>query len=603
MSNITSLSASIYLENTQTIFNGIDRLYQLNLLPSEINKDTASFVREQWEKCRPQTAISEKESYRYNNPLSLFFDFLIFDPYNYKRKDIDEEIKKDLINMLNMYKVSAELDRLISNDSVPEEFEELCCCMRDIMNSEMCYLLHSQRDQVALLSTSSPARELVYDESAYDGNVIDNAFSYSFGTSMFSSEDFENLRMQIRSERKKYNNKSIPIPKRTSIWPLKDTIFVPSKESLVGKKLLSEGKGRSVVIVIDYMSSNDASGRSEWIYLVFQYSPESLPSDEELLRYSRNLLFMREKIMNLCMKNMFYLAVVQRSYQYVPIISTNNESVKILHITDLHLQIDENQAQILSLADIIASRANEDENVDLLIISGDVVQANYSAGLLEKNYQFAEAFIRKLACSLWPKKGSENYVRADWQKRIIIIPGNHDYASMNELKADSIPGIKRVLGSGYPARNEGGPMVKYAYYINFLCRLLNLDMNAIINNHLNEVRCYRKMGLSFVAVNTISEVGPKRTNKVFVNFPYVEHLVESIDFKYQFPIVICHHTPNYDISYLMDRYWENCKADEKTQKAWIEKFVGILEAIQETLFKIPHADIQKGTRNVILSIS
>ena len=36
----------------------------------------------------------------------------------------------------------------------PERFTWLCNCIRDMMHSDMCYLLYSQRDQSTLLSTS-----------------------------------------------------------------------------------------------------------------------------------------------------------------------------------------------------------------------------------------------------------------------------------------------------------------------------------------------------------------------------------------------------------------------------------------------------------------
>ena len=215
--------------------------------------------------------------------------------------------------------------------------------------------------------------------------------------------------------------------------------------------------------------------------------------------------------------------------------------------------------------------------VDLLVITGDVVQASYSAGLLEKNYALAEKFIRALAAKLWKTK--DGFVRSDWQKRIIITPGNHDYASMNELQAESIPGTKRTLGIGYPARNEGGPMVKFAYYINFMSQLFRTDVNTLIHNHLNEMRCYRQLGLTVLSINTVSEAGPLRTNKVLMNPLAGKELIHSTDLKNQFPLLLAHHTPNYYIDYLMDRYWTSCGRSFSEQRAWVISFGECLDDI------------------------
>lgn len=589
----------IFLENTQTIFNGIERLY--SLLPSKDRESTyQDVVDQQWHACYPTDKLGRNTDLRYQNPLYLFFEFLRKDPYWKEPDDIDGICRKSAVQMLALYDAVSRLGKDTPKENVPERFDELCCRMRDIMDSDVCYLLYSQRDQTELLSNSSYPVTMVcpeHDQSAPNGP----------DSKQLSQSAFDNLRLYIQRMRKENPDFG---ENKTTGWQLADTVYIPAMSELYAKGAEPDPQQHLVAIVLDLPTPPVANSKREWIYMVFQYS-KCVTDTEQLLRRIRNLLFIRKKILEHCVEHMYLLLIAQRTCHYIPPLnsSTNGSGarLRILHLTDLHLQPSNYKMAMEFVRCIYSLKKNDmhghvqpllkdpdspkDEQtplVDLLVITGDVVQASYSAGLLEKNYALADKFIRALAAELWKTKGG--FVRGDWQKRIIITPGNHDYASMNELQAESMPGAKRAIGIGYPARNEGGPMVKFAYYINFMSQLFRTDINTLIQNHLNEMRCYRQLGLTVLSINTVSEAGPLRTNKVLMHPLAGKELIHATDLKNQFPLLLAHHTPNYHIHYLMDRYWTSCGRGFSEQLSWVTSFE---ECLDEILKLIDTTDSEK----------
>ena len=79
-----------------------------------------------------------------------------------------------------------------------------------------------------------------------------------------------------------------------------------------------------------------------------------------------------------------------------------------------------------------------------------------SCGELEKNYECAAEVIRELAFQIWSRpalrRGGKQtrMLDQDWKKRVLIIPGNHDYASMNELETQHDE-THRASAGGRPA--------------------------------------------------------------------------------------------------------------------------------------------------------
>lgn len=556
----------VFLENNRIIYSGVDTLYNLCLPKIQgqddvfaAKQDIKGIVEQQWAACFPKREISfsgADEQIRYQNPLNSFFRFLHGEQTGYI-SDQDTQVKmcqEEATNMVLLYHIISELEKCHRNERIPDRFEWLCDCMSDLMGSEICYIFYSQRDQTELLSMSSFPEEMISD----------------------TITSYDELRTKIQKLR---SNQKAAVR-----WQAANTIYVP--EAIDNKDL--------AVIVLDFPKYPKKDWKGEWIYIVFQYKKESLDSFLtyehenvsqsrcELLIRARNLLFLRQNFLNECMKQMYILLTSQRSYQYVCPLG-NDKKIRILHLTDMHL--DRKSGKLaLKIANDFYDIIPEDISVDLLAITGDVVQASDSAGILEQNYVIADTFIRHLAARLWKKKNGK--VRSDWQKRIIITTGNHDYASMNELQSMTVPDMKRATASGYPAKNEGGPMVKFAYYISFICRLLGLDVQKLIDNDLNELRCYRNLGLTVFAINTISQTGPLRTNKVLMNSSVVQQISNNAerDEDDPFNLILGHHGPQYEPDYFMDRYWFYSEvATNNMQKKWIYRFWDCMQLIKEKM--------------------
>ena len=538
----TDIRDVVRLENTRPLYSAVENLHRGFLMghntPADIDlrpEAIKSF-------CTGELKAAEKP----NHPYANFRQFLCNDLLT----DDDNALADTAAKLLCLYDA---LDCL-GSESLPQEeypdvFEYLCNSMRRIMDSSVCYLLYSQRNHIELLSTS------VFPESMVCGNSPEEKPDRPL-----TENDFHRIRRHIhrvRSGRAGAEDKGS--------WSIADTVYH-----------LDMGELNLITLVIDFPRYPKEQWKDEFLYLIFRQdkpfpTPQSGDWDRLILKL-RNVLFLRNQLLEQCMGKLYILMAGQRSYQYVKRLSEPGKPLRILHLTDLHISEDteEPMKRFLKLVEKLPQ-------VDLLAITGDVIQGSNSAGTMEDRYRQAARFIRQIAAKLWSTEG-EKLVRTDWFKRILIVPGNHDYATMNDLQSMSLPGEPRATGLGYPARKDGGPMVKFAYYIKFLCDLLDLDITELVRNDLNESRRYLRMGLTVYGLNTVSEIGPLRTNKVSLNLDAVLPLVKAREPRNRFNLILSHHGPCYRLDYLMDRYgiWIEELSDE-TQMPWISKFANALE--------------------------
>lgn len=542
----TDIRDVVRLENTRPLYSAVENLHRGFLMghntPADIDlrpEAIKSF-------CTDELTAAEKP----NHPYANFRQFLCKDFALSNSHADDKALADTAANLLCLYDA---LDCL-GSESLPQEeypdvFEYLCNSMRRIMDSSVCYLLYSQRNHIELLSTSVFPESMVSlksPEEKPDRPLTEN--------------DFHRIRRhihRIRSGRAGAEDKGS--------WSIADTVYH-----------LDMGELNLITLVIDFPRYPKEQWKDEFLYLIFrQDKPFPTPQSgdwDRLILNLRNVLFLRNQLLEQCMCKLYILMAGQRSYQYVKRLSEPGKPLRILHLTDLHISEDteEPMKQFLKLVEKLPQ-------VDLLAITGDVIQGSNSAGTMEDRYRQAARFIRQIAAKLWSTEG-EKLVRTDWFKRILIVPGNHDYATMNDLQSMSLPGEPRATGLGYPARKDGGPMVKFAYYIKFLCDLLDLDITELVRNDLNESRRYLRMGLTVYGLNTVSEIGPLRTNKVSLNLDAVLPLVKAREPRNRFNLILSHHGPCYRLDYLMDRYgiWIKELSDE-TQQTWISKFANALE--------------------------
>lgn len=167
------------------------------------------------------------------------------------------------------------------------------------------------------------------------------------------------------------------------------------------------------------------------------------------------------------------------------------------------------------------------------------------------------------------KRLTNHYTSRGGKSGIVIIPENHDYASMNELEVISENG-SRATGVGRPSKKEGGPMVKFTYYEEFLCELPDVDINRMNRMGLNEYRAYSAMGLCVVGLNTSFSAGPIRNNKVSLFAPFIQNVRDTHDPREQIQTVwIGHHTARYRPNYSADRYYSSkIQSQSRTASIW-----------------------------------
>lgn len=548
----TDIRDVVRLENTRPLYSAAENLH----LKFQKEHGTLHDIDERQEKlssfCRKELEGADRQ----NHPYAAFLKFLKNDPLPADGKATD--VQATAVDLLSLYDA---LDCLgsetLPQEEYPDIFEYLCNCMRRLMGSRVCYLLYSQRNHIELLSTS------VFPADMFQGSSSDRQSNRPL-----TENDFHRIRRhvhRVRAGRAGADDRNA--------WNIADTVYHLQMKDPDEKDL------NLITLVIDFPRYPRDQWKDEFLYIIFrQKDPVPFPDKEQdrkawdlLITKLRNVLFLRNQILEQCAPKLYILMSSQRSYQYVKRLTAPGKPLQIMHLTDLHISefTEKPMAQFLEHLKTLR------ETVDLLVITGDVIQSSNSAGIMEDRYRQAARFIRSIAAVLWSTKG--DFVRTDWFKRIIIVPGNHDYATMNELQSMSLPGEPRATGLGYPARKEGGTMVKFAYYIKFLCDLLDLDITELVSNDLNEARRYLRMGLTVYGLNTVSEIGALRNNKVSLNQDAALRLVKAREPRNRFNLILSHHSPVYDPNYLQDRYgsW-SIGVDIGTQNEWIREFSEIL---------------------------
>ena len=141
------------------------------------------------------------------------------------------------------------------------------------MDSDVCYLLYSQRDQTELLSNSSYPVYMVSPESDYSAHLEPVS-------SQLSQSAFDNLRLYIQRARKEGPDLST---NKTTSWQLADTIYIPAMSELYVKGAEPNPQQNLVAIVLDFPQLPVAGSKREWIYIVFQYS-KHIPDTEQPAR-------------------------------------------------------------------------------------------------------------------------------------------------------------------------------------------------------------------------------------------------------------------------------------------------------------------------------
>lgn len=493
---ITDYVRIFELENTNIIYDGIKRLWEQLLSGKreqiEIEKEIS----------RIKIECGKKNEYLAQNIMADFFRFLGYSP----RKRLEPTQAKALAGMVLLYGKVKEMEekhiQMGDNKSYLENYSEMCAYLRMIALGMDSYLVHVRDSRNIILASSTEGHDDSTLEFIY-GLKKGEKFSYGDTVSYYSSDE------------------------------------EGEKNRLIIKLLLSRQKNEKY---------------KQTVYIVF--AGNMAITNDQYMRIARNVLFLRQEIQILLERDLYALHHFKISYEDVKPLSKDG-TCRILHISDLHVDTENCKAIKDKIADIEFGVEDTEKHksfpIDLIVITGDVAQGKSTALDMEENYKKAEEVIRCLAYKVWGDFRNKKDVRFDWKKRIVIIPGNHDYASMNELL---VVNRNRATFNGEPAREEGSPMIKYTYYIDFLRRLLDLDITNIIRQNLNEYRVYPWYSLELVCFNTIAEVSMLRNNKVQIDREFQKSLPHEKEEGY-IGIYLMHHTPLYvekDMDYNRDKY-------------------------------------------------
>lgn len=538
--NIKEYVEVFELENTNIVYDGIKRLWEQLLSGKERRGEelATKILRIFEESCKGNEYLSQ-------NLMSEFFRFLGYSPRGGLRQEEAEAFEGMVFLYDKVLEMEYNHDQMGLNKTYSEDYNEICEYLSRIALKMDSYLVHV-RDSGNIILASNVSD---YDEETED-------FIYKIG--------------------KEHKDSMSLYADTVEIVPHTDG---EEKQKILIKLLLSRRKDvkhkQTVYIVLTGKNQKDFS---------------------LCMQISRNVLFLRRQLQLLLERDLYALRHFKISYEDVKPIC-NQEEYNILHISDLHVDVNNFEIikQLIQSTDFGEKQGVNDEpkKIDLLVITGDVAQGQSTAMDMETNYRKAEEVIRCLARKIWIDPENPQKIRFDWKKRIIIIPGNHDYASMNELL---VVHKNRATYNGEPAREEGSPMIKYTYYIDFLRRLLDLDISDIVKQNLNENRVYPNYKLQFLCFNTVAEVNMLRNNKVQIAEEFYNSLPKK-NSEELFRIYLMHHTPLYvdqEMDYNRDKY-----ASEEVD----ESLFSILKYIdsiywEEALSKNQFVNFDKALNNI-----
>ena len=550
---------SMILENTRLLVKGVERLHKVYSLehtrssqfenPWQLDK-LRQFIETAYQNSR------DGKDFLYQNPNTELFRFRNF-------SSLQDDGATRLSGMLLLYHQLQILEG-ISVDQLSDVYETLCNSIRIIQGADMCYLVFRRQTDTRILCSSSVNRRCL--------------------DSQLSSREAEKLLDRLM-ERKQIQEITKGIYLANGVEWAENTKATDSWQKIQFLLL--------PILLYDAQGAN----REEQAYLICQQEKEagwSSNISDTLLRV-RDTLFLRGQLAQALMRDLYSLLAALREYRDISRRSKDGCPLQILHVSDLH--VTEQNCQVIKGA--ISQLKLDAGSFDFLVITGDVAQGRSSAGDLERHYDCAAEVIRALAFHMWSDTdGGEQVLHQDWKRRTIIIPGNHDYASMNELETQHGENHRASEG-GRPAAKEGSAMAKFTYYINFVRKLLDEDIGELIDNNLNVVRRYDKMGVDFLCFNTSIMANPARNNKVHLDKDFAQQVIHRLTSRSRerFLIFLGHHGPDYQVDYVSDEYLERyiCRTITEQYAAAIQKEndssrQDALKQLKISLENLEHAD-------------
>lgn len=539
----------LYLENVKILYYGMHELENLIPLQKEIEvgRSVDSFAQNmirlngEVQKCllscyKVVGTNTESSDVLYQNPLSVFCRFW------HMSTDMtpvsSEPDKVSIITyMFHYYRLlsylSEDRKKGFLIDDMPYLYEELCRCMCGITGAKMCYISFQSNGDLPEIFTQS-------------GYYV---------------EYFTNPQHKILTPQ----DMGLILQRAGTVWERNMAADESSHDYMLipGVAVLSRNK-EDVYLVIR-IALKDAKFGKNYFFIVLQMEKNGgVEESGNILQKARNILFMREKMQAVLSKDYTALINFRFDCSYIkPYCEENKGHPIVLHISDLHVKenMDSDYKVIISKVAERLEDSLDGKKVDLLAVTGDLIDSqDASAPKVEQNYQNAGKLLDGIVKALWMDE--EGYISHDWKRRVMIVTGNHDYASMNQFRAV----LKhRTLAAGMPVDGESGTMSKFAYYIDFLIRYLDPPIDQLLYNDLNEIRFYRNLNIKVLMLNFSSMATPRRTNKMGANIEKVRALINSNLWdratskaagasSEPFQLCLTHYAPNYVPNYFLDNY-------------------------------------------------
>lgn len=294
--------------------------------------------------------------------------------------------------------------------------------------------------------------------------------------------------------------------------------------------------------------------------IIFSFDSEA---DDIVRTNCLKILFLRYRLRFVLEKEFTMLTDLRYNCEYVQSVDKNfsGESLpKILFIADSH--IENNPAANIKFIDDFEKQFNEcteKDDIDLLVLAGDIVNASNNAADAQAKYKEAKHCFRKIANLLWGQEVRINhsivkYLPHDWKRRILIVPGNHDYTTMSDVIVET---ESRKIKAAFPSSQSAGTLSKLTYYIEFVADFLDVPITRLVKNDMNEIRSYNKLNLIIGSFNTVANANSMQNNKVgFSPVNIIDTLIKTskwMESDYH-RVILVHHSRAYDINYFDDKY-------------------------------------------------
>lgn len=511
-----------------------------------------------------------------------------------------KEYYHKIATMFNYYKTLRDLtnhsfDEKQKNENLHEKlpyiYEDLCLSIAQMTGYQSCYIIYHETGEDCELVTRSG---YYYAEGDFDDDLS------SINITLKSMDEIRlftdrNLAASEKSEEAcpidladMQLNTEWELDSSREVAPISDSILF-----ILRSKKDQTKKHEFLVVKLDYAQSfpvaTETTNRSFYIILeknAITESEEQQKAEIEEQQAKPNewqkkvlsILFMRNRL--LCALWSDYSALINYRFDcgYIQPLEKKQEKINILHISDLHINDKKYYEKLymqLTMKCFQEFREADEGNrrtMDLIAVTGDLIDCADNAFEAQCRYQIVQKVLATIAIQLWGQNEGNGFrLPHDWKRRILVVPGNHDYTAMNDvsIELDTKEDTRRIK-AGFPAHRSGGTMSKLTYYIEFMMKFLDAPIDELIANDMNEVRYYKNLminakqeqtkkanGIGVCLLNSVSKSNAKQTNKVAFDCELIENLLnkhkEELGNAGRI-VLLSHHALDYFPDYFEDKY-------------------------------------------------